>query len=531
VTNHHSVLKAGVIAFGLVALSLVATQCGTSPSEGEVEKRAQSPAPILLKLAFERASEEHDLDLLTMVALVQAHTGDVSSALRTIQSAASVDWRLHRFADLSKTLSAKGDIDGALQVASAIDASSSVKKEVLSEIAQAQANAGEISNAIKTAGELSGYLRADVLQAIALRQTQNKNIRDAFKTLASIDLPGDIVRRPRVLIAIAVRQADTNQVADALNTVALVDGKWKATALSEVAQSLARQKHFVRASKIADSIEEEAYTKAMTFTKIAQTCETLGDKLRGEKIRHHATEVASSIPDAEYKNLAFRAIAESAAESHDWASALQAASQVSDVSHRILALTSIAVAQRASGFRDASSTTVASASEVLRVAKDSKAVENAYFWIVVMNVRVGDLPAAIAAASHLADSQDIDQCLAFSELALAQGAAGDARGALRSIESIHIENAGGLISCTKEGTRSVAVEGAVRAKHLDAAAEIARAGPERCDMDRFIASGLVSVGDVRGSARWTYTRGSKVMEGCALLGMAEGTLNRNVVGQ
>lgn len=123
---------------------------------------------------------------------MRARAGDVSSALQTIQSAGSVEWRGHRFADVSKTLSAGGDIDGAIQVLSAIDASSSVKKEVVSEIAQAQANAGEISSAIKTAGELSGYLRADVLQAIALRQTQDNNIQDVFKTLDSIDLPATL---------------------------------------------------------------------------------------------------------------------------------------------------------------------------------------------------------------------------------------------------------------------------------------------------------------------------------------------------
>lgn len=529
--NHRPVLKIVAVALGFVALSLVAAQCGTSPSEQKVQKRAQSPAPILLQLAFEKAREEHDLDLLEKVAFVQAHAGDVSSALQTIQSASSVEWRSHRFADLSNTLSARGDIAGAIQVASAIDATSSVKKETLSEIGQAQANVGEISSALRTAGELSGYLKADILEAVALRQVQNNNIQDAYKTLASIDVPGDVVRRSRILIAIAVRRADANRMADALNTVALVDDKWKATALSEVAQSLARQKQFTRATKIADSIESDSYTKAMTFTKMAQTREKLGDKLGGEKIRYRAAQLAPAIPDDEYKNLALRAIAESAAEAHDWASALQVAAQVSNVSHRILALTSIAIAQRASGFRDASSTTLASANEVLRSTKDSEAADNARFWIVAMNVRVGDLPAAITAASRLADSKDISQCLAFSELAIAQGAAGDATGAVRSLDSIHVENANGLVSCTKEGSRNAAVEGAVRASHLDAAMYIAKMGPEQCDMDRSIASGLVRVGDVHGSARWTYTRGSKVMEGCALLGMAEETLNKNAAGQ
>jgi len=371
-------------------------------------------------------------------------------------------------------------------------------------------------------------LRADVLQAIALRQVENDNIQDAFKTLASIDLPGDVVRRSRVLIAIAVRQTDANRLADALHTVALLDGEWKATALGEVAQSLARQKQFIRASKMAGSIENDSYTKALTFANVAQTRETLGDKSGGEKDRYQAVQIASSIPNAEYRDLALRAISESAAESNDWASALQVASQVTDVSHRILALTSLAVAQKASGLRDAGATTVASANEVSRSSNDPRAAaDNASYWIVAMNARVGDLPAAIAAASRLADSKDINQCLAFSELAFAQGAAGDAKGAVRSLKSIHVENPSGLISCTKEGSRSDAVEAAVRARHLDAAVQIAKAGPEQCETDRSIASGLVRVGDGHGSAKWTYTRGSKVMEGCALVGMAEGILNRN----
>src|SRR5260221_8410225 len=193
--NHRPVSKIVVASFGLIAVTLSAIQCGTSHSEEQVQKRAQSPAPILLQQAFEKASEEHDLDLLEQVALVQARMGDISSALRTIGSAKLVGWRDRRFADLSKALSARGDIAGAIKVASAIDASSWSKKETLSEIGQAQANAGDISNATKTAGELPGYLRADVLQAIALRQVENDNIQDAFKTLASIDLPGDVVRR------------------------------------------------------------------------------------------------------------------------------------------------------------------------------------------------------------------------------------------------------------------------------------------------------------------------------------------------
>jgi hypothetical protein len=147
--------------------------------------------------------------------------------------------------------------------------------------------------------------------------------------------------------------ADTNRLTDALNTVALVeDGKWKAAALSEVAQSLARRKQFNLATKTADNIED-LYTKTMTLTKLAQTRELLGDQSGAEKSREHAVELASSIPDAEYKNLALRAIAESAAGSHDWATALQVTSQISDVSHRIIALASIAVAQRASGAIDA----------------------------------------------------------------------------------------------------------------------------------------------------------------------------------
>jgi tetratricopeptide (TPR) repeat protein len=153
----------------LVALSLVATQCGTSPSEEEVQKRAQSATLILLRQAFENASEEHDLGLLEEVAFAQARAGDVPSALQTIQSAGNVEWRARRFADLSKAMSASGNIDGAIQVASAIDASSPVKNEALSEIAQAQANAGDINSAIKTSGGLSGYLRVDVLRAVALR--------------------------------------------------------------------------------------------------------------------------------------------------------------------------------------------------------------------------------------------------------------------------------------------------------------------------------------------------------------------------
>ena len=99
---------------------------------------------------------------------------------------------------------------------------------------------------------------------------------------------------------------------------------------------------------------------------------------------------------------------------------------------------------------------------------------------------------------------------------------------MRSLKSIHFEDANGLTSCTKEGSRIAAVEAAVRASHLDAAVELARAGPVQCDVDRSIASGFVRVGNLHDSARWTLTRRSKVMEGCALLGMAEGILNRNV---
>ena len=521
-------LRRVVVVLGFIGLSLVATQCGTSPSEEEVQRRAQSTTHILLQEAFEKANQEHNLDLLERVAFAQARTGDVSSALQTMQSAGGDGFRARRFADISKELSARGDIDGAIQVASAIDAGSSDKKEALSDIAQAQANMGEIDEALRTSGELSGYLRADVLQAVALRQIQNNNIQDAFKTLSSIDVPGDVIHRSRILIAIAAKQSETNRLTDALNTVALVeDGKWKAAALSEVAQSLARRKQFILATKTANNIED-LYTKATTFTKLAQTRELLGDHSGAEQSREHAIELASSIPDAEFRNLALRAIAESAAGSQDWATALQVTSQISDVSHRIIALTSIAVAQRASGAIDASSITLASATEVVRSIKDSTARDNAYFQLVVMYTRVGDLQAAMAAASHLVDSQNISQCLAFSELAIAQGAAGDATSSVRSLESIHVENANGLTSCTKEGSRLVAVEAAVSASHLDAAVKIARADPEQCDLDKDIASGFARVRDLHSAARWTYTRGSDVLEGCALLGMAEGIVNRNV---
>jgi site-specific recombinase XerD len=64
-------------------------------------------------------------------------------------------------------------------------------------------------------------------------------------------LPGDVIHRSRILIAIAAKQSDTNRLTDALNTVALVeDGKWKAAALSEVAQSLARRKQFNLATNL-----------------------------------------------------------------------------------------------------------------------------------------------------------------------------------------------------------------------------------------------------------------------------------------
>jgi hypothetical protein len=165
-----------VAVLGFVGLSLAPTQCGTSPSEEEVQKRAQSTTHILLQEAFEKANQAHNLDLLERVALAQARTGDVFSARRTIQSAGGDGFRARRFVDMSKELSARGDIDGAIQVTSAIDAGSSAKKEALSDIAQAQANAGEIGDALRTSGELSGYLRADVLQAVALRQIQINDI-------------------------------------------------------------------------------------------------------------------------------------------------------------------------------------------------------------------------------------------------------------------------------------------------------------------------------------------------------------------
>ena len=511
------------IAFAVVALSLAAEYGARYFSEQQVRKRALSPARVLLEQAFRTASEEHDLDLLVRIALVQANAGEVFAAVRTIRSAKSVEWRNDRFADLAGTLSARGQVAAALEVASAMEATFPGKPVTLSKVAQAQASAGDIAAAQETAGGLSGYLQADILEAVALRQVLDNDIRGAFRTFASIDLPGDVARRSRILIAIAVRLADSDRVADALGAAAKVHESWKARALSEVSQALARRKHFTRAARIAASIRNDAYTQAMTFVELARTREKFGDKSGAE--RHRAVELAAVIPAPEYKSLALRAAAESAAETGDWAAALAIAAEIGEIPHRMLALTSIAIAQRTSGAGDAGRATVASAGEVVRSAKGVEAADNALFWLVEMHVRMGDLPSALAAAPRLADANGISPCLAFSELAMAQAAAGDATGARRSLDSIRVENPNGLVSCTREGSRYAAVEAAVSAKHLHAAMSLAGAGAEQCDMDRSVAAGLVGIGDLDGSARWTYSRGSKLFEGCALLGMAEQTLN------
>jgi len=212
---------------------------------------------------------------LVEIARAQAKTGDLSGASRTISL-------LPPDRQVFERLLA-GDLRGAQDIAATIPDDTSGKDFAVTEIARAQAKAGDVPGALRSIASLPQgkpaarnvwIERDEGLKRIATAQAESGDVPDALELAESIQ---SAFWKDMAVMGIAEVQANAGDTQGALQTLArMKSGFFKASALRENVSSRAKAEDLPRALEVASSIEPPALA-LRPLVEIAEAQAKFGD--------------------------------------------------------------------------------------------------------------------------------------------------------------------------------------------------------------------------------------------------------------
>lgn len=395
------------------------------------------------------------------------------------------------------------------------------KQEGLHKLAVAQAKAGDPAAAQVTASLIkSVYYQQEALKDIVAAWILRGDLKEALKTDASITHPH--LKIP-TLIAIATAQAKAGEKAGAAETfqraIALATGltdfragpQGRVTALCQIAAAQAQ------AGEPAAALE--TMKQAMQGSDEPDLLNIAVGQARIGALDLALTK-ADAIKDAWRRVYALTFIADAIAESGNRAKAEELYSKARTVSltipndyDRTRSLQGVGKAQLAAGFEPAALETVKG------MTLQSSETWDLQLLIVKAQVASGELKNARTTADLI--RVPWMKQTALREVALGLGRAGDLKAALEIVDPMQ----GGIQAQTFEDLSSILVERGELEPALQMARRIDMTEPAGRAM-RKVAQAQVSRGDENGALAWAAVEKGSLQKAYALLGIAEGILDK-----
>ena len=405
------------------ALKAATAQCWTSLSLLCVARLTLDATPSSEDAPYER------VDYLIRVATAQMKAGASEDARATLKIAATVilsekyeELRAHSLSDIAIAQAEAGQFGDAVKTAELIE-DDSLRAFTLLAVAAAQRKAGQAEAAQRLRATVLAWAaslddadaRASILARVAAAQAEAGQFSDAVKTAVSIDAADD---RAFSLAQVAAAQAEAGQFSAAIETAASIKAvRRRINALLAIAALQTKAGHV-----------EAART---TLKRAAAAARAIPDPYA--RVRGALTALAAAYIDMGEEESARATIDQAVA-------AVQSAPQSEGASSRVSALRAIATAQTKAGQVAAAQQTLATAVEAAQAIAAAEERLNTFVRIAAAQEKAG----AIAAAQQtLATAFEAAQAIAavsrrlwwFSVIAKAQAAAGNAAGARVTIDT------------------------------------------------------------------------------------------------
>lgn len=292
---------------------------------------------------------------LQNIAVVRAELGDVAGAL---QVAADVEVEFMKYdtlVDIARVLSDRGDFTGALRAAAAIPDDKHWKSTSLSDIAQAQAKAGDMAAATSTFEEslrIATALKAPgALVSVATARAKAGDLEGAFRTAALIKKYNHKKSSQNFLSfalrGIAAAQAGNGDLVGALQTAFTIEGDvLKEYALRDIAVAQARAGDVTGALQTASTIQGDSAKSHTMLIAIAEAQAKAGDRAAAARTFEQAFQslVNGPMPPGRVDDVLVE-IAAAQVRAADLKGALRTAALIKTYTQKSVALRGIAAAQ------------------------------------------------------------------------------------------------------------------------------------------------------------------------------------------
>ena len=374
-------------------LDIAATQTRVGDTRG---------AKKTLSAAFEAARESRMLNHsnLAKIAVAQTRIGDERAAKQTLAAlreavrdrisdpssdSMSIDLKNFALHDYATTLAKTGNIAKALEIANGFNDSPNdqVRRSIaLSDIAEAQAEAGDVANAMRTAMSIGGHWRDGdhyrnvSLAGIASMQAKAGDFAGAMRT-EEMMVDASMKHCGQVLFLIAAWQLAGSHVEAAEHTLSSVSNRCMGAAKtdSELVSMLmciiqAKKGNFAAALAIADSFDDPSSPgiRVALLGEIAVMQASAGDTQGAEQTLEAARETALGADKAQW---------------------------------RAETLSLVAAGQSKAGDPQAATQTFAEALEIVRMVDEDLFLQTSRAYIAERQAEAGFFSDAVKTALHI----------------------------------------------------------------------------------------------------------------------------------
>jgi RNA polymerase sigma factor (sigma-70 family) len=346
--------------------------------------------------------------LLDEIVRTQARAGlwnDLNATQQRAVQAANETEHSHRVIEAARCLAETGAVKAALESAQTLR-DVNQRERALAEIASAQARAGDFSGAMQTTSTIRGSSDQGIaLWGIAKAQAEHRNFEGALRTVQTM---GDSDYRASALAEIAARQlrAKDPSFARTLKLAREAAGR-NHHALAEVAGILAESKAIEDAQQVAQSINDATW-RDIAWKNIGEAQANHGEITEALKTTHH---IQNEIDKGEsLKNVVVARV-----RANDFPKAIELAETIREGQWRIQARLEIAKGQARAGQRSAAKRTFTDAlSEVGRLKDNPRyghVQQGALASLAKAQAEVGEEDAALAWIDKQASPQIKAWCL------------------------------------------------------------------------------------------------------------------------
>jgi tetratricopeptide (TPR) repeat protein len=215
-------------------------------------------------------------DALDNIAKEQAKRGKMKEARRTLQGDVRDTVRVRTLLDIAKIQAERGDKPGAMETCREVLRLAERLNDVncFWRLAETQAAVGDISGALKTISKfLRGTDKAYMLLLIsiaAMKTGERSAAAKSFEEGLAVAKTGEL--ESKNLEYVAGKLAQAGDCDRAINIAEVIrNASTKALALRKIVFELLKQHDIPRALKIADSIKDQSYDRALALAAVGAT--------------------------------------------------------------------------------------------------------------------------------------------------------------------------------------------------------------------------------------------------------------------